>query len=148
FAAAVVDGRFRQVIAARDGTTGRVVGFGSRSIAERHVNGRPEPIGYLSSLRLLPAHRNPGLLARGYALFRRLHADRRAPFYLTTITEDNESARAVLTSGRAGLPTYHFAGRYHTVAIPLVRWMPSRSRSLAVAVRPAREADLPEVLAF
>src|SRR5262249_7867974 len=60
FAAAVVDGRFRQVIAARDGTTGRVVGFGSRSITERHVNGRPEPIGYLSSLRLLSAHRNHG----------------------------------------------------------------------------------------
>src|SRR5947209_9611734 len=58
FAAAVVDGRFRQVIAARDSATGRIIGFGSRSIGERYVNGQPEPIGYLSSLRLREEYRN------------------------------------------------------------------------------------------
>src|SRR5713101_3000649 len=85
FDAAQVDGRFRQVVAARDDEENRLVGFGSRSVSERYVNGRPETIGYLSSLRLLPAYRNRGLVARGYAFFRKLHADGRARMYLTTI---------------------------------------------------------------
>src|SRR5438128_9929998 len=72
FAAAEVDGRFRQVVAARDMETGRIVGFGSRSVTQRYVNGLPTPIGYLSSLRLVMEHRNRGLLARGYPYCRRL----------------------------------------------------------------------------
>src|SRR5437899_3023357 len=77
FGGSVVDGRFRQVVAARDCQTGRLIGFGSRTVADRYVNGRAEPVGYLSSLRLLAAYRNLGLVARGYAFFRRLHADAR-----------------------------------------------------------------------
>src|SRR5207244_4600097 len=100
FAAAEVDDRFRQVVAARDMESGHVVGFGSRSVGERYVNGRPMPIGYLSSLRLLEGHRNRGLIARGYAFFRRLHADGRAPLYLTTIAEGNGLALTLLPSGR------------------------------------------------
>jgi ribosomal protein S18 acetylase RimI-like enzyme len=148
FAAAVVDGRFRQVVAARDGDSGRIVGFGSRSVGERYVNGRPEAVGYLSGLRLLPEYRRRGLVARGYAFFRRLHADGRTRLYLTTIAEDNTAARDLLTSGRAGLPGYHEAGRYHTVALPLAgRARPQRPPP-GLEVRPAEEADLPAVLAF
>lgn len=52
FEAAVVEGRFRQVVAARDTHTGHLVGFGARSISERFVHGEAIPIGYLSSRRL------------------------------------------------------------------------------------------------
>jgi hypothetical protein len=156
FAGSVVDGRFRQVVAARESATGRLIGFGSRSISQRYVNGRPEPIGYLSSLRLLPKHRNRGLLARGYAFFRKLHADGLAPLYLTTIAEGNETALGLLTSGRAGLPAYHFAGHYHTLAIPLHRCARPRPRAGPSSnghrdgpqIRPARVEDLPVVLDF
>src|SRR3954467_5078454 len=58
FAAGVVDGRFRQVIVARDVSTGASVGLGSRSVSPRFVNGRPDSIGYLSGLRVLPPYRN------------------------------------------------------------------------------------------
>ena len=92
-----------------------------RSASPRYVNGRPESVGYLSTLRLLAEHRNRGLVARGYAFFRRLHADGQARLYLTTIAEGNTTALTLLTSGRAGLPAYHDAGRYHTAAIPLTR---------------------------
>jgi hypothetical protein len=146
FAATVVDGRFRQVVAARDCTADQVVGFGSRAISERFVNGRPESIGYLGGLRLLTAHRNRGLVARGFAYFRRLHADGRARLYLTTIAEGNEPALRILTSGRAGLPAYHFAGCYHTAALPLRKTITSGRR--AIQVRPARVEDVPEILAF
>jgi hypothetical protein len=146
FGAAVVDGQFRQVVACRDTDTGRIVGFGSRAIAERYVNGKPEPIGYLSSLRLLEEHRNRGLVARGYAFFRKLHGDGRTRLYLTTIAEGNTQAVALLTSRRAGLPAYHFAGRYHTIA--LARGPHRRQPVAEVTVRPARAEDLPKVLAF
>ena len=119
FAAAAVEGSFRQVVAARDCRTERIVGFGSRSVRRRFFNGQPRAIGYLGALRLLPDHRNRGLLARGFRFFRELHGDGRAQLYLTTIAAGNETAIRQLTSGRAGLPAYHDAGEFHTLAIPL-----------------------------
>jgi hypothetical protein len=147
FDAAVVDGHFRQVVACRNLDSGRLVGFGCRSLRRLHVNGRPEVIGYLSSLRCLPAYRNQGLVARGYAFFRRLHQDGRTPFYLTTIAEGNKKALETLTSGRAGLPAYHLAGRYHTVALALGR-KPGGSPNLSAGVmlRTPRAEDLPPLL--
>jgi hypothetical protein len=147
FAGAVVDGRFRQVIACRDLRTGRVIAFGCRSVREVYVNGRPTSVGYLSSLRVLAEHRNLGLVARGYAFCRELHGDGRVPYYLTTIAAGNRTALHVLTSSRAGLPAYHAAGAYHTVAIALPRRRRA-TRTGKVNVRPAREEDLPAVLAF
>src|SRR5262245_59304475 len=79
FAAAVVDGRFRQIVIGRDTVSGRIIGFGSRSVGTRYVNGEPREIGYLSNLRLQAAHRNLGLVARGYKMFRDLHGDGRTP---------------------------------------------------------------------
>src|SRR5262249_49932334 len=90
---------------------------------------------------------NLGLVARGYALFRELHGDGRVPFYLTTIAAGNRTALTVLTSGRAGLPAYHPAGTYHTVAVAL----PRRKRPGAergVHVPPGRAEALPAVLDF
>jgi hypothetical protein len=148
FAGAVVDGRFRQVVACRDLRTGRIIGFGCRSIREVSLNGSPGVVGYLSGLRVLPEHRNLGLVARGFAFFRELHRDRRVPFYLTTIGVGNQTAETVLTSGRAGLPTYHPAGEYHTVVLPLPRRRRLASSCSGMTVRPARADDLPEVLDF
>ncbi len=182
FEAAVVEGRFRQVVAARDLDSGRLVGFGARSVSRRYLNGQPADVGYLSSLRLLPGFRGSNLIARGFAYFRRLHADGRARLYLTTISEDNQAALQVLaqrqvrqgqgtqgrgTQGRAGLPCYHPWGRYHTLVIPLRQSnadsvtnppsidgvtrrsprKPSADGALC-RVRPARGADLPQLLRF
>src|SRR5262245_1238603 len=129
FAGAVTDGRFRQVIACRDKESGRIIGFGTRSVMDRHVNGERRPIGYLAGLRGLQEYRNRGLLARGFAYLRRQHADGLAPLYLTTIAEGNATAMEVLIGGRAGLPRYHFAGRYHTLAL-----RPARGRRLSGGV--------------
>ena len=128
---------------------GRIFGFGCRSLRQLCVNGRPATVGYLSSLRVLPQYRNLGLIARGYAFFRRLHQDGRTPFYLTTIAEGNELALHMLTSGRAELPMYHPAGRYHTIAITLSRGTVTSPRCESAAkIRPASIADLPAVIEF
>ncbi|MBW3540600.1 MAG: hypothetical protein KY476_10030 [Planctomycetes bacterium] len=174
FDAAVVHGRFSQTVVGRDTDTGRIVGFGVRSVREMFVNGKPLPIGYLSSLRILPPYRNLALVARGYAHFRQLHGDGRTRLYLTTIAEGNERALATLTSGRAGLPPYYPAGRFVTVAIPVAAdrgrlaeavgrargdWPGTEGRRLVpsgrqhrrrdgICVLPASFDDLPAVLAF
>jgi hypothetical protein len=151
FAGAVVDGRLRQVVACRDLESGRVVGFGCRSLRDVYVNGRPREVGYLSGLRLLPAHRNRGLLARGYALVRELHGDGRVPFYVTTIAAGNRVALDLFTAGRPGLPTYHLAGTYHTLAIALPRrnGRPRRGRKYHnVRIRAATSHDLSAVLDY
>lgn len=147
FAAASIDGRLVQVVACRDGDTGRVVGFGCRCVRELYVNGRPEAVGYLSSLRLLRQYRNRGLVARGYAFLRQLHTDGRVRLYLTTIAAGNAAALAVLTSGRAGLPGYHPAGNYHTLVVPLAR--PRRHGAApGLEVRPAAAENPRTLLAF
>lgn len=102
------------VITVRERETDRVVGFGSRSIRNVFMNGVPREIGYLSSLRGLPEVRKGTLLARAYKMLKRVHEDGKVPCYFTTILEDNEYAKAMLTSGRAGLPRYTEAGPYHT----------------------------------
>jgi hypothetical protein len=146
FAAAVVDGDFRQVVICRNLDTGRVVGFGCRSIRRLYVNGHLADVGYLSSLRLLPEFRNLGLIARGYAFFRRLHEDGRVPFYLTTIAEGNSTAINLLTSSRAQLPAYHLAGRYHTIALTLGRRAFRHDSPAGVKLNAACADDLPAIL--
>src|SRR5262245_24270484 len=146
FDATAVEGRFHQVVLGRDRLGGNVVGFGVRSVSERFVNGRAQSVGYLSGLRILPLHRNGGLLARGYRFFHQLHRDARARLYLTTIAEGNSTALDILTSGRGGLPAYHPAGRYRTLAIPVRRGNVRREVPKDISVRPATRDDLPAII--
>ncbi len=148
FGASVVDGRFRQMIVARDDTAGRIVAFGTRSISNRYVNGRPQPIGYLSNLRVLPEHRRGRLVGLGYTLLHKLHEDGRTPLYLTTIAQGNRTALGVLTAGRAGLPTYHLAGCYYTAVIGLTRERGRRSPRAGIEIRAAQGSDVSAILDF
>lgn len=144
FHAAQVDGDGQQVVACRDTESGRIVGFGSRSFRQLYVDREPSRVGYLSSLRLLADYRNRGLIARGYAYFRRLHRDGAVPYYLTTIAAGNTKAMQTLTAGRAGLPHYVPIGLYHTLAIPLATRRQASNTS--IRVRRATAADLPALL--
>ncbi len=148
FDAAAVEGRFHQVVLGREQNGGHVVGFGVRSIGDRFINGVAQPVGYLSGLRILPAHRSGALLARGYRFFRELHADARAQLYLTTIAEGNQTALDLLTCGRGGLPAYHPAGRFHTLAIPVRRRSVRRRVPRDLDIRPANAGDLPALIEF
>jgi hypothetical protein len=149
FGAAVIDGHFRQVVACRNLDTGRIVGFGCRSVRRLFVNGHAADVGYLSGLRVLPEFRNLGLVARGYAFFRKLHEqDHRVPFYVTTIAQGNETALKILTSGRASLPTYHPAGAYHTLAVARSRRLARTPPQRNLTIRTATAADLATVVAW
>ena len=142
FQAAVVEGSFHQAVVARQGTGERVIGLGCRSVRTRYVNGLPRPIGYLSSLRLLPEYRGTGIVAHAYRHLRTLHEDRRTSLYLSTIAEGNELALSMLNHTRVGLPRYHFAGNYHTLAIPIRRSVsPSNGVETGLEIREATGED-------
>ena len=120
FDASVVEGFQHQTLICRDmNADGQIVGMGSRSSRSCWIDGRIERLGYLSGLRIDPEYRGVGLLQRGYRRFAEMHHRDPLCFYLTTIADGNERAWRLLTSGRAGLPEYHYACDYLSFAIPL-----------------------------
>lgn len=121
FADLGVHGHTVQTIVGENGDA-TVAGCGVRALRRVYLNGAPGEIGYLGGLRSFPAARRRGSLAGGYRFLRALHeTDHAVPAYLTTILEDNTDVIRLLTSARAGLPTYADRGRLLTTAIPLGR---------------------------
>jgi len=147
FGALCVEGRQSEVLVCRETGTGRVRATGHRSIKPVFVNGQPMPVGYLSGLRLEEPVRNGRILGRGYQFLRERHADGRAPFYLTTIMEDNRHATAALLSGRCGLPKYHDFGRFCCMAISL-NSKGSAQVNTDLRVRNAGPGDASTIVAF
>lgn len=144
FHGAAVQGRACQVLAAL--REGRVTAMGCRAVKPLFVNGHATEMGYLGGLRLAPEVRRTGLLARGYAAFKRLHQAAPVPAYLTTIIEENTAARAILTSGRAGLPHYLDQGRHITYAINLCARR--RPCPATLEIRRGDEVGLEPILRF
>lgn len=120
------------------GEDGRLAGFGIRAMREAYVDGEVRRVAYLSTLRSYPHVRHGRLLARAYAYLRALDAADPVAASVTTIYDDNAIARAILTSGRAGLPGYHALGGLRTYAIGLRR---SRRATHASASAGAIGAD-------
>lgn len=143
FLAASLQGAAHQTIVARHEATGRLLGSGSRSVADAWINGTIAPLGYLAQLRLDRGQRgNVRMLRRGYALLRELHDDRATPFYVTTIVEDNAPARRILEAGIEGLPTYRSLEPYVTLTFPVL----ARPRAAGVEVIRAAADDLDGVI--
>jgi hypothetical protein len=144
FAACAIRGSFHQVGVGRDISSGRIVGLGTRSIADAFVNGRLVHLGWLSDLRLDPAYRGGTLVARGYRFLRELHRDGRVELYGTVIFQDNQTALRTIATTRAGLPAYHDLGVIHCPGINLRRRKPAIEADCDI-VRGRREL-LPEIV--
>lgn len=148
FAAERIGTQSLDVLLCRERASHAIVGFGSRSVRRVFVNGRPENIGYLSSLRAIPEVRGGILLPRAYNALRELHAaDGKVPFYFTTIFDENETAKQLLTSGRAGLPTYQDIGALNTHIVTLRSFRGNPPDFKGTIVRGSREI-IPEIVSF
>ena len=143
FAAARAGNRETQTMVCRDLEAGEIVGLGERSIRAAYVDGEPSALGYLSNLRGAVEWRKGLGLARGYQYLRTLHGDGKVRFYVTTILEDNAEAIALLTSGRARLPTYEQVGTLITYLLPIHR----RRRARSTAAEPVRAGGLADAVA-
>ena len=98
-----------------------LAGLGIRSIRKAYLNGKPEQIGYLHHLRLLPEIRNSLYLVRGYRVIRDFFQQNPAKVTLTSILADNKHAIKTLEKKQTNkfMPTYTRVSRYLTSLIPL-----------------------------
>lgn len=109
-----IAGRENEVLAARDESSGRIVGAATRSLKTAFINGRPETLGRLGELRLEAPWRRGAVLAEGYRMLRERHrADGRAHLYVTTLRERDALLRRRGGSGKGVLPAHHDLGRFH-----------------------------------
>lgn len=126
------------IVAERDGL---IKGTGLVAMRRVFINGRPSEIGYLGSLRLADEVRGMNTLARGYRFLKKLQGGViDAPFFISSVLEDNRRAIALLTSGRADLPRYEELGRYCTTLFPVTKMKNGRGR---LRIRRGGEDDVP-----
>jgi hypothetical protein len=143
FLAAIVEGEPHHTVVAREPATGRIVGMGTRATWNAFVNGKPCRLGYLSQLRVDRTFRGRRrLLAAGYEALRELRAPDEAPFDITSIIADNETARRLLAAGVPGLPRYRELSGFVTLVLPTVRGQRQRAR---VRIEPGRLGWMAEV---
>ncbi len=125
FQASSIEGPFHQTLVAREKASGEIVGAANRSVRPVFFNGQVQDIGYMSQLRIESRYGHGLYLARGlgdgFRLYRTLHADGRAPFYLMSIVEENLPARRLLASGLPGYPQVREYTRMFTYAVYPVR---------------------------
>ena len=105
-----------EIVIVEDGD-GRIAGCGTRSTTLRYLDGEPQRVGYLSGLRSFSGARHGWGLFRGFRAIAELEKAAPNELTFTTILDDNPEARALLTSGRAGLPKYIPRGRVVTYAL-------------------------------
>ncbi len=122
FQALAVEGDSHVTVVARAPGGGRIVGLGTRSVANAFVNGEPCRLGYLSQLRVdREARGKRRLLAAGYAALRETRGADEAPFDITAIVADNDIARRLLGATLPGLPRYRELSGFVTLVLPVLR---------------------------
>ncbi|MBN1760786.1 MAG: hypothetical protein JW863_20825 [Chitinispirillaceae bacterium] len=126
-------------------TEGRIKAMACRKIIPMYINGEARDFGYLGGFRIDPAARNGIITGRGYRALRGLHADGRAPAYLSTIVSSNRFARGYLTSKRAGLPTYKDIGEYQVYTVLCKKRKP---RPRGVDIVRGNRIPLHEIVSF
>jgi len=149
-----VYGHHHDMILVRPPGYATLAGLGIRSLRRAWLSGKAADIGYLHHLRFLPQIRGGPYLLKGYRALRRACCQKPVPLTITSILEDNRTARDVLENKRAGgaMPSYIPVSRFLTALIPLrgpgIRW-PLRYRSVAgqrETLRRLTAADLPQLI--
>jgi hypothetical protein len=110
------------IVRAKDG---RAVGMGSRAVRTLYVNGEPQPVGYMSQMRVDPEFAwgvaLPKVLTQGWRFFRELHQDTLAPYYLVSLVMGDSVAWRMMTLGLPEWPVLHAVGGLLTYGITVRR---------------------------
>lgn len=146
-AGCAVTGSDHRIVVARDESGGHVVGVACRAVRQVFLNGTPRRVGYLGQLRVADGFHGRWLIARGFALLRRLDAEDPLPLYLAAIVDGNEQASGVLvTRRRKSFPQLREAARYRTLAIPVGRRKPELPGQDTIL--PGSRDQLPAIVRF
>ncbi len=127
---------------------GRVAGCGTRSTTLRHLDGEPARIGYLSGLRSFPERRGGFTFFRGLGKLHELERANPNAFTFLTILAGNPEGRALLTSGRVGLPTCRPRGKVVTYALSAKRGRGGVERADLDELRDFYEREAPRKQLF
>jgi hypothetical protein len=120
FDARALEGPIGQTVVGRlpDGT---LLGMGTRTVRTAFVNGRPQPLGYFSQLRVAPRLAGSPAAARavgaGFARLRELQREAPVPFHFLSVATENHAALRLLTAGLPGFPRVRAVGDVVTYAL-------------------------------
>ncbi len=136
-----------QVLVARDGLDGEVVGVACRSTRTLFINGCSRRLGYLGQLRIDQRFRGRWMLSKGFSLLKQLHERDPVPAYLVSIIAGNDEAEAILVrKPRMSFPSFHHVANFCTFAISL-----GRAKSpfhTEVEISSAASGQIPEIARF
>ncbi|AWH87837.1 N-acetyltransferase [Limnobaculum parvum] len=119
----------------------RIVGMCQLTKHKGFINGQPQQLGYLNSLRISHGYRNRIRVLKSGFDYLKQHLS--PPQYCyTSIASDNTTARKLLEKENSGLPRYHFLGELNTLAIST-----RRGRNLGLWQNITSD-QYPEVVAF
>lgn len=112
------EGKEVEILVSRDTKENRITSVAATSINPMFVDGEPMDIGYLFGLRVRKEYRRRYLLLpKGFAYLFALHENKQIPLYITTILEENKTARRLLEKKRNNMPVYDYYGDYETYAL-------------------------------
>jgi hypothetical protein len=113
FEALQVEGEDPQVFAVIDDETGQIAGSYIRSMKECYINGIPENVAYLGSMKIHPDFRGGWVFYKMVKSMQlRAKTDPRLHFF--SIMSDNTNAGNLFLSGRPMLPVVRQAGEFST----------------------------------
>jgi len=109
-----VEGFENGIFSVEDTQTGVIVGTGIRNIRKCFINGKFENVGYLSGLRVASTYRKSRAMAMIFIKLRQLYLKGECKGYLCSVFNSNKAALEILTSGKAGMPTFKRVGQLNT----------------------------------
>ncbi|MBF0523264.1 MAG: hypothetical protein HQL24_09450 [Candidatus Omnitrophica bacterium] len=92
---------------------------GVRALKNAYISGKPTVIGYLSDLKVSNTERKLDILSNGYKKMKEFHQDGKAKLHITTILEDNKTAKVALVwkNKDQSIPNYYDVGGINTYFI-------------------------------
>ena len=122
-----------------------LAGFGAVTTQERYLNGLPKKICYLSTLRLLPAHRGKGLTSKGFKFLKRQPLG--AHIFMASLINSSKLAFRILMQQRRDYPTFYPIGEIETRLI-FLRKGNSNGKSPTIEVNSLKPSESAAALQF
>jgi hypothetical protein len=143
FSANGVDGFQNQVIITRENNT--IGCLAIRTIKKAFINGIPQSIGYMHTVRSTLHNRGSAHLLRAFMYYRKLHRDNMVPAYLATTVENPAGSLDIIQRLSNSFSTILDLGRLITYSIPLSKSPP---RSRRTSMEKGSVSTMPEIIEF
>jgi hypothetical protein len=146
YASLMREGEEVTIITCRDTKEDKIAAIALVAIRNLYINGKKKRVGFLSSLKARGEYRQVfHFLHHGYAYFKDIYRQKKLPFYLMTVLEDNDYAIKLFAKRRTFMPNHYGLGTYAVHAFKTglkTKYVPG------FAFKRCTTEEFPEVLAF